>query len=312
MRQRNVPKIVVLGSINMDLMVRCQRLPRPGETVSALSFEEVSGGKGANQAVAAARAGGRVSMIGRLGDDGYSATLRANLVREGINCEGVWSTQHCPSGIAIVTVEASGENSIVVVPGANRQLETADVARHTTTIRDADCLLLQLEVPVASVLAAIRTASGGKVRVILTPAPMPADWNEELLGVDLICPNQAEASQLAGFSVDSFEAAERAARIIQQRGAKRVVITMGAQGAAALDGETFHRIRAFPTSVIDTTAAGDAFTGALAVCWAETNSLEQGLRFASVAAALTVSKSGAQPSLPTRETIRRLLTETKC
>jgi len=299
-------KIVVLGSINMDLVVRCDRLPKPGETITASAFGEFCGGKGANQAVAAARSGGRVSMIGRVGDDVYADVLRANLVREQIDCEHVLPTANCPSGIAIVSVELSGENSIVVVPGANGAVCIGDLTPSFEAIRNADVLLLQLEIPVDVAIAAISFAKRSSVRVILNPAPYPPEWSVGLLAVNLLCPNQREAECMVDFKLDSIEAAKRAALEIRRRGAPAVVITLGSRGSVVSVGERTDWIAPYKVDAIDTTAAGDAFVGALAVRWSETDDLFEAIRFASAAGALAASKVGAQPSLPNRDKILQL------
>ncbi len=273
----------------------------------ALGIAEICGGKGANQAVAASRAGGQVTMIGRVGDDIYSKLLQANLEREAIECTHVLTTENCNSGVAVVSVAASAENSILVVAGANARLSKEDIMQAATAIRSADCLLLQLEIPVATAVAAIQIARQAGIRVILNPAPIPGVWTDELLQVDLVCPNQTEAEQLVGFSFDNVEAIEKAARRIRDRGADQVIITLGERGAAALIDDHFQLLPALPVQAVDTTAAGDAFVGALAVRWSETNDLHLALPFALAAGAIAVSRNGAQPSLPSRAEIQHLI-----
>jgi ribokinase len=307
MREPIKSRIAVCGSINMDLVLRCDRLPKPGQTLTAHDLTEVCGGKGANQAVAAVRAGGHVEMVGCIGTDSYGATLLENLIQEKINCSHVTTAPDCNSGLAFIAVEASGQNSILIVPGANARLSDVDITRSQPAIQAADCLLLQLEVPTATVLAAIRMARQSRTRVILNPAPVPPDWTDELLQVDLVCPNELEAEQIVGFPLHTLAAIERAAHVLHERGAGHVCITLGERGVGALVNGQFQLHPALPITAIDTTAAGDAFLGALAVRWVETDDLRSSLPFAIAAGALAVSRSGAQPSLPTRADIEQLL-----
>ncbi len=302
----DTPRIAVLGSINMDLVVRCAALPRPGETVTGCSAAEICGGKGANQAVAAARAGGVVSMIGRVGSDGFGAHLLVNLHKEQIVCRHVHDTADCPSGLAFICVEDSGQNSIIYVPGANGRVTVVDVQAARQAIESAQVLLVQLETPIDSVLAAIRIARAAGVRTIVDPAPAPAHCPDELLGVDLICPNESEAAAITGSPVDTLEQAEAAARTLHRRGARHVVITLGSRGALLFDGSAAQIIEPFAIRAVDATAAGDAFAGALAVAWAGGLSLLQAITFASAAGAVAASRPGAQPSLPTRQEIETL------
>lgn len=297
------PTVAVFGSINMDLVVRCQLLPLGGQTISADSASEVCGGKGANQAVAAAKAGGDVRMIGRVGDDAFAQRLLANLRDHQVHCDAVSQTTDCASGLAIVAVEASGQNSIMLVAGANAKVSIADIHAFRHLIESADVLLLQLEIPTDSVLAAIQIANGAGVRCILDPAPVASDWTDELLQVDFVCPNETEASAITGLSVESMAEAEIAAKQLQQRGAKNVAITLGERGTILLAGDALHHIEATTVQAIDTTAAGDAFTGAFAVRWAETDDILEAVRFASVAGAIAATRHGAQPSIATRNEI---------
>lgn len=299
------PRIAVLGSINMDLVVRCGRLPRPGETSIAESHVEICGGKGANQAVAAARAGGDVTMIGRVGDDAFADRLRANLISEGIHCEWVQTTSGSASGLATVWVEQSGQNSILVVPGANAKLSVADVRAAKSVIESCDILLLQLEVPLVTVTAAIEVARRAGVRIILDPAPAPIECPTKLLDVDLICPNESEAAAISGISMDTNDELNRAVRELHRRGASHVAITLGERGTLLSDGETSQFVDAVPAKAVDTTAAGDAFAGAIAVHWAENNRLLDAVQFANAAGAWAVSRKGAQPGMGTRIEIEK-------
>ncbi|QDV26199.1 ribokinase [Aureliella helgolandensis] len=300
------PIIAVCGSINMDLVVRCQALPVVGQTVTAESATEVCGGKGANQAVAAAKAGGKVTLIGRVGDDAFANRLITNLHQQRVGCDRVSATSNCASGLAIVAVEDSGHNAIMLVPGANGHVSLEDIQANQSAIAGASVLLLQLEIPTASVLAAIRIARDAGVRCVLDPAPVCQDWTDELLQVDLVCPNETEAAAITGLPVATLAEAETAARQLQQRGARHVIITLGERGVLVLFGKELHHVQATPIRPVDTTAAGDAFAGALSVRWAETDDLLEAVRFASVAGALAATRPGAQPSLASRHEIESL------
>jgi ribokinase len=303
----SAPRIVVLGSINMDLVIRCAHLPHPGETIIGKSCTEVPGGKGANQAVAASRAGGEVTMIGRVGDDAFSDRLLANLKNQHVNICNVKPTLDCPSGVAVVAVDDHGENAIMVVPGANGRLCSDDVARAADLIRRADLLLIQLEVPLDTVAAAVSVAQQSGVPVILNPAPMPTALPAELTRVDVLCPNQSEASVILGRKVESIEDACEAAIQIRGRGAENVIVTLGSSGAVVADQSGVHHIAPFPVTAVDTTAAGDAFAGALAVRLASGDSLSTAAQFASAAGAIAATRHGAQPSMPTADEVVQLI-----
>ncbi len=291
----------------MDLVIRCAHLPAPGETIIAADSAEIPGGKGANQAVAAARAGGDVTMIGRVGEDAFAARLIENLNREQINTAHVLTTFASPSGIAIVAVEQSGENAIMVVPGANGKVSPQDIASCSNVMQSADILLLQLEIPTETVAAAIAIAQQAGVPMIVDPAPMPADFPMELLRVDVVCPNQSEAAAIVGFGVDTIDDARAAIGKLHGYGAKNAIITMAGRGAVVSDGQSIPHIDPFPISAVDTTAAGDAFAGALAVRLAEGASLFEAARFACAAGAIASTRAGAQPGMPTRNEIEKLL-----
>lgn len=300
------PVITVVGSINMDLVVRCASLPQRGETVLATSSAEVCGGKGANQAVAAARAGGQVSMVGRVGDDSFAGRLVTNLHDERIGCDLIEATSGCSSGVAIVAVEQSGQNSIMVVPGANGRVTADDVRAARQTIESSSILLVQLEIPLDAVKAAVEIAQQAGVRVVLDPAPVPSVLPPELFRVDVLCPNETEASVLAGMPVNSTDSAEAAARRLHELGARQVAITLGEQGTMVFDGTAATLVAPFAITAVDTTAAGDAFAGAFAVRWAAGASLLEAVSFANAAGALAASREGAQPGMATREEIERL------
>jgi len=300
------PGILVIGSSNTDLIARVPRLPRPGETVLGGEFTTAAGGKGANQAVAAARAGGRVSFIGCVGRDQFGGQAVAALKRAGVNLRHL-RRRHAASGVALICVGADGQNSIAVAPGANAQLLPADLVRARTAFQDASILLLQLETPLATVTAAIRQAAQWGLPVILNPAPAQPLRDELLRRVTLLTPNETEAEQLTGVKVANEAGARRAARALHRRGVKAVLITLGVRGALLSDGSTLELLPAFRVRVVDTTAAGDIFNGALAVGLAEGMSLPAAARFASAAAAISVTRLGAQPAVPTRREIERFL-----
>ena len=299
--------VVVVGSSNTDMILRVPRLPGPGETVLGGSFSTAAGGKGANQAVAAARAGGRVSLVARVGSDSLGAEALSGFRREGIGIRHVVRDKAQPSGVALILVGGDGENSIGVASGANMRLSPKDVARARAAISSARVVLLQLEIPLAAVLAAAEAASRAGAEVILNPAPALEIPDSLIRKAALLTPNETEASLLTGIRVDSIPSAARAARALQRRGARGVIVTLGAKGALVASGESSYQVPGFRVSAVDTTAAGDVFNGALAVRLSEGAPLEECVRFAHAAAALSVTRLGAQPSIPTRRQIEALL-----
>ena len=309
MMTQHAPHIVVVGSINMDLVARMVRLPRPGETVPGDDFQTIPGGKGANQAVAAARLGARVTMIGRVGDDSFGETLRRSLTDFGVSTEHVLVTKGCSSGVALIGVEATGANSITVIAGANGRLTPHDVESRADVIASADALIVQLETPLDTVATAIRLAREAGVRTILDPAPAPSGTlPDELREVDLISPNQTEAEALTGIVVSDVASAVPAARQLQRLGAREVVLKLGALGALVCDATgRIEHVSATKAHVVDTTAAGDAFTAALAVALAEGRSLMDATRFGCAAGTLACTKFGAQRAMPTRDDLRQFL-----
>ena len=300
------PRIVVVGSINMDLVARMARLPKPGETVSGESFQTISGGKGANQAVAAARLGARVSMIGRVGDDSFGVTLRKNLNSSGVDTNHVLDTPGVSSGVALIGVEQSGANAITVIPAANGRLTSDDVRSFQGLIATASALIVQLETPIETVAAAIQVAQQNGIFTVLDPAPAPNErLPQELMTVDIISPNQSEAEALTGIAVVDWESAKLAAQSMRKQGANAVVLKMGALGALVHDqDDSVHQIDAGkvePGEIVDTTAAGDAFTAALTVALCEGRSLKDAAQFGSLAGTFACTRFGAQPAMPTRD-----------
>lgn len=292
--------VAVVGSLNMDLVVRVPRLPVAGETLAGHTFDQVPGGKGGNQAVAAARLGARVAMIGRVGADGNGASLRAGLQAEGIDCAALDTSEAAPTGVALISVDEEGRNSIVIVAGSNGELTPADIARHEAVLASANVIVCQLETPPDTVLAALKTGRRLGKTVILNPAPvigpLPSDW---LPLVDYLIPNEVEAAALTGLPIGSPAQAAEAAQVLRRQGVRNVLITLGASGVlAALESGPTH-FEAPRVTAVDTTAAGDTFIGAFAAQRAGGVAVDSAIRFAQRAAALSVTRPGAQPSIPT-------------
>jgi len=300
-------RILVVGSSNTDMIVRLGRLPGPGETVINGRFATAPGGKGANQAVGAARAGGKVTFVGRMGADDFGAAALANLQRDGIDVRHVVRDPRAPSGVAFICVAHGGENLIAVASGANERLSAADVRRAARAFQAVDVVLVQLETPLASVRAAAALAARARVPLILNPAPARELPDRLLRQVAILTPNEHEAELLTGIKVDGPEPAARAAAALRARGAGTVIVTLGARGVYVADGRVEHLVPGFPVKAVDTTAAGDIFNGALAVALGEGRGLFEAVSFAQAAAAISVTRAGAQPSAPRRAEIERLL-----
>ena len=303
LREREGRRIVVVGSANTDLFVRVPTLPRPGETVTGGTFFTARGGKGANQAVAAARAGGSVALIASLGDDPFGDEMLAALTAEGIGVHAVHRVPDTPSGVALILVDERGENSIAVAPGANALLTPEQVGPSIERLSETDILVAQLETPLETVLAAAQAARRAGARVILNPAPA-RDLPDELLQlVSVLTPNEAEAARLARMPITDDNALDEAARILLQRGVGAVAITLGAAGVYVATMTLRERIPGHRVEVRDTTGAGDVFNGALAVALVEELPLGEAVRFANAAAAISVTRDGAQPAAPYRSEI---------
>lgn len=298
--------IIVFGSLNMDLVAQVPCLPQAGETVSGTGFMTVPGGKGANQAVAAARLGGPTTLVGRVGDDSFGPLLCDSLRTAGVTIAGVLADPG-PSGVALISVDDMGENQIVVVPGANGKVDITDVERLPFKT-EPSILLMQFEISLEAVRAAAERAAGPDCCVIVDPAPARSKLPPEFYGlVDILTPNQTEVSQLTGLKVNSVATAMEAAQVLRQRGTSTVIVKLGRQGAVlASDSDVFH-LPAFQVEAVDTVAAGDAFNGGLAVALWEGKSLRGAVEWASAVAALSVMKAGAQPSMPTREQVETFL-----
>lgn len=299
-------QIVVVGSLNMDLVVRAPRHPAPGETILGSDFRTFAGGKGANQAVAAARLGGFVQMIGRVGADDFGAALLGNLAANGVDSHYVLADEDAATGVALITVSDAGQNTIVVASGANWRVSPADIVNAQVAFAQANLLMLQLEIPLPAVERAIATARRHAVPIILNPAPARSIDRELLAQVDYLTPNQGELALLTG-SAD----VEAGVQILREMGVRNVIVTLGEDGVLVV-GETLRaHLPAHRVPVVDTTAAGDAFVGGFAVALVHGLPLLDAVRWGNAAGALAVTRAGAQPSLPTRAEIDVLLAQSE-
>lgn len=303
------PRLCVVGSANTDLIIKTSRLPRPGETVCDGVFSSAAGGKGANQAVAAQRLGAAVSLVATLGQDAFGDQTLQRYEAEGIDVRYVARHASAATGLAFILVDDKGENSIVVAAGANAQTTPAWVDHSAAAIRTAGALVLQLEIPLPAVVRAVEVAAENHVPVILNPAPAAAVPDSLLAMVDTLTPNEWEAQSLTGVAVEDDASAHRAAQQLLRKGVRTVIITMGGRGAWLETHDRAERIPAFAVQALDTTAAGDVFTAALAVALMEKKPLSQAVYFASAAAAISVTRLGAQPSAPERKEVEKWLAE---
>lgn len=299
-----MPDILVVGSLNADLVVRAPRFPQPGETISGDDLNIFPGGKGANQAVAAARLGANVSMLGRVGKDNFGDFLLENLKQNKVDSTLI-QRDDSSTGTAIIIVDSSGQNSIVLSSGANGNVSIADV--DNIPFANYQLLLLQLEIPLPTVLRAAQRAKESNTRVVLNPAPAKELPDELIALADFIIPNETELSLLTKQKVSDIASAESAARNLLGRGAKHVIVTLGGKGALIVNTETCKQVDTYLVNVVDTTAAGDAFIGGFATSLLENKSLEEAVRFGCACGALAVTKFGAQPSLPTKEEVEKLI-----
>jgi ribokinase len=311
--------VVVLGSLNMDLVAEVDRLPRPGETISGRGFATMPGGKGGNQAVAAARLGARTAMVGRVGDDGFGQILRDRLQAEKIDISAITISPKSASGTALITSSPTN-NQIIVIAGANAEVGEADLDRLTPFFKRAQVLLLQYEIPLPTVEKAAVLARLAGLTVIVDPAPVPT-WGEPLPAdfceyISILTPNQTEASLLSGVEIGDVRGAIAAAEILQRRGIEVVIVKMGDKGSVCATAKSTFAIPAYPVPVTDTVGAGDAFNGALAaaLCRSDTSlalsdpdRLRPALDYASAVAALAVTQSGAQSSMPTAAEVEAFL-----
>jgi len=299
-------RIVVVGSANTDMIIKGERLPKPGETVLGGNYFTAAGGKGANQAVAAARLGSEVTFVTRLGRDWLGDQALANYRAEKINCDYITRDDHAPSGVALIMVDAKGENLINVAPGANSALLPQHIEAASPLIQKADVLLVQLEIPLDTVAAAIQLAQRHNVRVILNPAPA-TDLAESMLRGVILTPNETESARLTKIEAGSPDSLDRMLTYLIQSGVANVVMTLGKRGAMLAISAEKIIVSGFEVQALDTTAAGDAFNGGLATALARGDDLESAARYACAVAAISVTRLGAQPSLPTANEVVKFL-----
>jgi ribokinase len=296
-------RIIVIGSSNTDMVIKTKKLPVPGETILGGTFLMNPGGKGANQAVAAARLGGKVTFITKRGNDLFGNQAVGLLMREGIDTQYIVKDTKLPSGVALITVDSYGENSIVVAPGSNGNLLQEDIPPVIFGAGKFEILLLQLEIPIPTVEYSAMKATENGIKVILNPAPASALSDNLLKHTWLITPNETEAEALTGVTITDISTAERASVVLQERGVKNVIITLGETGAYIKSGNYSELVPGIKVTPVDTTAAGDVFNGALAVAISEGNDLKNAVIFANKAASISVTRMGAQASAPYRNEI---------
>jgi ribokinase len=300
-------KIVVVGSSNTDMIIKMDKIPVPGETILGGEFSIAAGGKGANQAVAAARSGGNVSFVACLGQDMFGQQAIDGFVSDKINIDYIFTDKKAASGVALIFVDKKGENSIAVASGANYKLTPKHIDKAKRAITAAQILVMQLETPLDTVTAAAKLARKHGVKVILNPAPAQFLSEDLLRNISILTPNETETELLTGIKVHDKSSADKASKILLEKGLEAVLITLGPRGVFLATPNTGKMVPGFKVKAIDTTAAGDVFNGALAVYLSEENSLEASIRFANAAGALSVTRLGAQPSAPRRPEIERFL-----
>jgi ribokinase len=296
-------KILVVGSSNTDMVIKTRKFPAPGETILGGRFFMNPGGKGANQAVAARRLGGTVSFVGKIGDDIFGKQAMQLLEDEGIHVDFIATDPENPSGVALITVDAKGENSIVVAPGSNGTLSPDDFDLALSVLDESDLVLLQLEIPLSTVGHVAEMASQRGKKVVLNPAPADQLPDSLFKNIYLITPNETEAELLTGIRATNPETAQKAANILKEKGVKEVIITMGSAGAFVLSDEFTGMVPAPKVEAVDTTAAGDTFNGALVVALSEEMPMQKAVEFACRAASISVTRIGAQSSIPSRKEI---------
>ncbi len=290
-------KICVIGSLNMDLVVNVDEMPKKGQTLIGSSFKEVPGGKGANQAVAIARLGGDIAMIGKVGNDGFGKTLVNQLKEDNVKTDYI-HTEDCASGVAMITVDKNAENAIVVAPGANFRVLEKDIDKCIDGIKESDIVVLQLETPVPTIKYALQKSKKLGKYTILNPAPAAKLDDEIIKNVDLLTPNETELEVLSGVKINSEEDIKKAADVMISKGVKQLIVTLGSKGSLYIDKDNTKFKKSYKVEAIDTTAAGDSYTGALAVAFSQDKDIDEAMDFASKVGALSVMKEGAQTSLP--------------
>ena len=295
--------ICVRGSLNMDLVVNVDTMPKPGQTIIGSNFKEVPGGKGANQAVAMARLNGNVSMIGKVGEDGFGQTLINSLKNDKVDTTYI-QTAKGATGVALITVDKNAQNSIVVSPGANFEVKEDDIDNNIEAIKNSDIVVLQLETPLNTIKYALNKAKELNKYTILNPAPAVKLDDEIIKNVDLLTPNETELEIISEVSIETEEDIQKAAQIMIEKGVKELIVTLGSKGSLYINKEKSMFKKAYKVEAMDTTAAGDSYTGALAVALSQDKNIEDAMDFASKVGALSVLKEGAQSSLPTLEDVK--------
>lgn len=292
------PMVLVVGSSNTDMVIKAEHLPAPGETILGGTFFMNPGGKGANQAVAAARLGGNVTFICKTGNDIFGKQCVQLFEEEGINTSYLLSDSKNPSGVALITIDNEAENCIVVASGANATLNSIDLQKAQSIIEGSKIVLMQLEIPIETVEYVAKVAASKGVKVVLNPAPARELSDELLHNISIITPNKTEAEMISGIKIDDMESAKKAAQIIHDKGVETVIITLGQNGAQILHEGIFTRVPALKVEAVDTTAAGDVFNGALVVALSEDKTISEAVHFACSASAISVTRLGAQSSAP--------------
>ncbi|WP_434794558.1 Ribokinase [Terrisporobacter petrolearius] len=291
-------KICVIGSLNMDLVVNVDEMPKKGQTLIGENFKEVPGGKGANQAVAIAKLGGDVSMIGKVGNDGFGQTLINALKADNVKTDYI-QIENCSSGVAMITVDKNAENSIVVAPGANFRVLREDIDKCIDSIKQSDIVVVQLETPLDTIKYALQESKQLDKYTILNPAPAVKLEEDIIKNVDLLTPNETELEILSGVKIEHEEDIIKAAQVMIQKGVKQLIVTLGSKGSLYIDKDNVKFKESYKVDAIDTTAAGDSYTGALSVALSQDKDIQEAMDFASKVGALCVMKEGAQTSLPT-------------
>lgn len=294
--------ICVIGSLNMDLVVNVDTMPKPGQTIIGSNFKEVPGGKGANQAVAMARLNGNVTMIGKVGEDGFGQTLINSLKNDKVDTTYI-QTAKGATGVALITVDKNAQNSIVVSPGANFEVKEDDIDNNIEAIKNSDIVVLQLETPLDTIKYALNKAKELNKYTILNPAPAVKLDDEIIKNIDLLTPNETELEIISGVSIETEEDIQKASQIMIEKGVKELIVTLGSKGSLYINKEKSMFKKAYKVEAVDTTAAGDSYTGALAVALSQYKGMEEAMDFASKVGALSVLKEGAQSSLPTLEDV---------